>query len=149
MIRVPGALALIVSFIAAASAAPAGTPCPSLKALTIPAVTITSASALPAGPFSPPGSRSPMMLPAFCRIEGVARPVTDSEIKFEVWIPTPEAWNGKFQGVGNGTFTGEIQYGDLMSGIRGGYATISSDTGHKSDGDEQTNYTTALYLGGE
>ena len=47
-----------------------------------------------------------MTLPAFCRVEATARPTSDSEIKFEVWIPPVEAWNGKFQGVGNGGYQG-------------------------------------------
>ena len=47
-----------------------------------------------------------MTLPAFCRVEATARPTSDSDIKFEVWIPPAEAWNGKFQGVGNGGYPG-------------------------------------------
>ena len=31
-----------------------------------------------------------MTLPAFCRVEATARPTSDSEIKFEVWIPPVE-----------------------------------------------------------
>ena len=45
-----------------------------------------------------------MTVPAFCRVEATARPTSDSEIKFEVWIPPVDAWNGKFQGVGNGGY---------------------------------------------
>ena len=30
------------------------------------------------------------------------RPSSDSEIKIEVWLPAPSAWNGKFMAVGNG-----------------------------------------------
>ena len=36
-------------------------------------------------------------LPEFCRVVGVAKPSKDSEIKFEVWMPTSN-WNGKFMG---------------------------------------------------
>src|SRR5579871_2383661 len=90
-------------------AASAGTACTNLGALTIPGVTIKSATAMPAGSFTPPGARvtanddppqarpASMTLPAFCRVEATARPTNDSEIKFEVWIPPADTWNGKFQ----------------------------------------------------
>ena len=114
-------------------AAAAGTSCPNLAALTIPGVTIRSANAVPAGPFTPPGSANAMTLPAFCRVEATARPTSDSDIKFEVWIPPAEAWNGKFQGVGNGGYSGAIGYAALAIGLRRGYAVASTDTGHAGD----------------
>ena len=61
-----------------------------------------------------------MTLPAFCRVEATARPTSDSEIKFEVWIPPAEAWNGKFQGVGNGGYSGAIGYAAMADGLRRG-----------------------------
>jgi feruloyl esterase len=73
------------------------------------------------------------MLPAFCRVEGVARPTSDSEIRFEVWIPPAEAWNGKFQGVGNGGYAGSISYPAMTTALQRGYATASTDTGHVGD----------------
>ena len=57
-----------------------------------------------------------MTLPAFCRVEATARPTSDSDIKFEVWIPPVEAWNGKFQGVGNGGYSGAIGYTAMATG---------------------------------
>ena len=51
---------------------------------------------------------------------------------FEVWLPTA-AWNGKYQGAGNGGLAGSITYGDLRAGIARGYATSSTDTGHSSN----------------
>src|SRR6476660_6171213 len=117
----------------AITTSPAATTCVNLKALTIPNVTITAAGTQPAGPFTPPGSRNPIMLPAFCRIEGVARPTSDSEIRFEVWIPPAEAWNGKFQGVGNGGYSGAISYAAKANGLQRGYAVASTDTGRTVD----------------
>ena len=111
----------------------AGTPCANLAALTIPDVVINAATAVAAGAFSPPGSPAPMALPAFCRVEATARPTSDSEIKFEVWIPPTEAWNGKFQGVGNGGYQGSISYAAMAAALRRGYATASTDTGHAGD----------------
>jgi len=114
-------------------AASAGTACASLAALTIPGVSVRSAAVVPAGPFTPPGARQEMTLPAFCRIDSVARPTSDSEIKFEVWIPPAEAWNGKFEGVGNGGYSGAIGYPAMAAALRRGYATASTDTGHAGD----------------
>jgi feruloyl esterase len=111
----------------------AATGCENLAAMTMPNVSIRSANAVAAGPFTVPGSRQEMTLPAFCRIEAVARPTSDSEIKFEVWIPPADAWNGKFQGVGNGGYSGAIGYAAMAAGIRRGYATASTDTGHAGD----------------
>src|SRR4029453_5967923 len=54
-------------------------------------------------------------------------------IKFEVWLPL-SGWNGKFQGVGNGGTAGIISYSALAAGIRRGYSTASTDTGHVSTG---------------
>ncbi len=126
-------LATIPTIFGAAAAPPAaGTACANLAALTIPGVVVRAATAIPAGAFTPPGSRE-MTLPAFCRVEAVARPTSDSEIKFEVWIPTADTWNGKFVGVGNGGYMGSISYPAMATELRKGYATASTDTGHTGD----------------
>jgi feruloyl esterase len=117
----------------ATPAASGGTACANLAALTIPNVTIKSATPVAAGPFLPSGASTPMTLPAFCRVEATARPTSDSDIKFEVWIPPAEAWNGKFQGVGNGGYQGSISYTAMATALRRGYATASTDTGHTGD----------------
>ena len=113
--------------------AAAGTSCANLAALTIPEVTVNAASLVAPGPFTPPGSTAALTLPAFCRVEATARPTSDSEIKFEVWIPPVGAWNGKFQGVGNGGYQGSISYAAMATALRRGYATASTDTGHSGD----------------
>ena len=56
-------------------------------------------------------------LPAFCRVAGEIKPTKDSDIKFEVWRPA-SGWNGKFMGVGNGGWSGEIWY-PRMGGFDG------------------------------
>jgi feruloyl esterase len=109
-----------------------GTACADLAALTIPDVTINAATAVAEGAFTPPGSRTTLNLPAFCRVEATARPTSDSEIKIEVWIPAG-TWNGKFQGVGNGGYMGSISYPAMANALRRGYATASTDTGHTGD----------------
>ena len=71
-----------------------GDSCAGLAALRIPDVRVTRATFMPAGPFTPPGARSALTLPAFCRVEAVATPTPDSVINFEVWMPSAAAWSG-------------------------------------------------------
>src|SRR5436305_1028141 len=117
----------------AAPAASNGTACGNLAALTIPTITIKSAAAVAAGPFTPPAATNAVTLPAFCRVEATARPTSDSDIRFEVWIPPADAWNGKLEGVGNGGYSGAIGYAAMAAGLRRGYAVVSTDTGHTGD----------------
>lgn len=131
--RLAAALAVAsVPMLTIALAAAPGTDCASLARLTIPNVTINAARPV-AVEFTPPGARTAMTLPQFCRVEATARPTSDSDIKFEVWIPPNEAWNGKFQGVGNGGYQGSISYPAMANALRRGYATASTDTGHTGD----------------
>jgi feruloyl esterase len=123
---------LILLLVPAGSASAQGTPCADLNALTIPEVTIRAATLVAENGFSTPGAKTPMTLPAFCRVEATARPTSDSEIRIEVWIPTT-SWNGKFQGVGNGGYQGSISYPAMANALRRGYATASTDTGHTGD----------------
>ena len=104
--------------------------CESLKTLQVPHVTVQVAEARAAGSFvAPDGGRPLPGLPAFCRVAGTIRPTSDSDIRFEVWLPA-SGWNGKFQGIGNGGFAGTIGFAALADAIRGGYAAASTDTGH-------------------
>ena len=63
----------------------------------------------------------------FCRVVGII----EKEINFEVWLPRD--WNGKFQGVGNGGLTGAINYPAMGTALGQGYATASTDTGHRTE----------------
>ncbi len=129
---------LLAAFAFSASPA-AGQTCEKLADLKMANTTITAAQSVAAGEFTPPtGSATPYKaLPAFCRVTGVIKPTTDSEIKFEVWMPS-SGWNGKFHGIGNGGFAGSISYSGPAGGLGGaiarGYAAASTDTGH-SGGD--------------
>jgi Tannase and feruloyl esterase len=126
--------AVLVVFAFSTNPADAQT-CEKLADLKLSNTTITAAQSVAPGEFTPPtGSAAPYKaLPAFCRVTGVIRPTTDSEIKFEVWMPS-SGWNGKFQGIGNGGFAGSISYGGPAGGLGGaiarGYAAASTDTGH-------------------
>lgn len=103
--------------------------CQTISKLALPATTFTGASTVAAGAFNTPEGRPIPKLPAFCRVTGVIKPSSDSDIRFEVWMPS-EHWNGKFQGVGNGGFAGSINYGGMALAVAHGYATASTDTGH-------------------
>jgi feruloyl esterase len=110
--------------------------CADLKSLSLPNTTITAAQAVAAGPFIPPAAPGaggpppgPLQLPPHCRVSAVARPSPDSNIEFEVWLP--ENWNGKFEAVGGGGWAGVISYPAMSVALQEGYATASTDTGHK------------------
>jgi feruloyl esterase len=107
--------------------------CDSLAKLAIPRATITTAALVPAGSFTPPAGQAINNVPGFCRVAGSLKPSSDSDIQFEVWMPE-SGWNGKFQGIGNGGFAGSISYGQLAAALRKGYATASTDTGHRGGG---------------
>jgi feruloyl esterase len=116
--------------------------CENLSSLSLPDTTITIAKTVAAGmltlpiPLPPAGPRGGLTfvsakdLPEFCRVAAVTRPSTDSEIKFEVWMPAAN-WNSKFMGVGNGGMAGSISYASMAAAIFRGYATSSTDTGHE------------------
>jgi hypothetical protein len=109
-----------------------------LADLKLPNTTIVSVETVAAGAFklptpSPiPGLDPFKSMPAFRRVIGVIKPTSDSDIKFEVWLPI-EGWNGNFRGVGNGGFAGSINYGDMAGPISHGYVVASTDTGHTED----------------
>jgi hypothetical protein len=109
--------------------------CANLLGTKLPATTLTTAQAVAAGRFMPPYGRPLDKLPAFCRLAGVIRPTSDSEIHFEVWMPASD-WNGKFLSVGNGGFAGSINYFALADDLRRGYATAATDTGHEGDAED-------------
>jgi feruloyl esterase len=112
--------------------------CSGLQSLVLPQVTITTAQAVQAGEAGTvlgPAARSPFgaaplpSAPAFCRVAGSIAPTSDSDIKFEVWLPL-QGWNGRFQGIGNGGGAGYIDYMGLSTAVSRGYAAASTDTGH-------------------
>jgi feruloyl esterase len=69
-------------------------------------------------------------LAAFCRVQGVIKPVSDSHIAFEVWLPM--RWNGRYIGAGNGGYSGSINYYRLAEAVRDGAAGSATDAGHQN-----------------
>ena len=64
----------------------------------------------------------------FCRVEGVI----EKEIGFELWLPAREHWNRRLLVGGVGGQAGTFNYRELERGVRRGYASSSTDTGHKA-----------------
>ncbi|MGO9589216.1 MAG: tannase/feruloyl esterase family alpha/beta hydrolase, partial [Candidatus Acidiferrales bacterium] len=114
-------------------AALAQTSCEKLADVTLTNATVTSATSVAAGSYKPPagpGLPAPSSpLPAFCRVVGAAKPTSDSDIRFEVWLPV-SGWNGKYEQVGNGGFAGTIPFSALAASLLQGYATAGTDDGH-------------------
>ena len=125
-----------------AQSASAMASCDSLASLALPNTTITGASLVEPGAFTPPGPQNDRAraaaartyggLPEFCRVEATLAPSDDSDIKVEVWLPAAD-WNGKYQAVGNGAFTGSIRHNSMAAALARGYASSSTDTGHEGN----------------
>lgn len=114
--------------------------CEALAHLHLPDTTITLAQRVAPGAFEAPRAargpgpqRAPFAnLPAFCRIAGTIKPTSDSDIRFEVWMPETN-WNGKFVGVGNGVWAGTVSYFEMIAPLLHGYATAATDDGHQGN----------------
>jgi feruloyl esterase len=122
--------------------------CESIKSVRVEHTTITAATLVPSGAFSPrevPAAGPPppitfASLPEFCRVEGIIAPTADSHIEFELWLRT-SGWNGRYMGVGNGGSGGSINYfaqngPSLAEALRNGFAASSTDTGHQGADDD-------------
>lgn len=110
-----------------------GTPCAALVDLRLPGVQIESATVVPQDGLVLPGSWKPEPSPTFCRVTATATPTPDSNIRIEIWIPPLDRWNRKLLGVGNGGFSGAIDYRQMKRAVARGYATVGTDTGHRGD----------------
>jgi feruloyl esterase len=109
--------------------------CESLAGVELEGTTITLAQPVTDGSFTPAGAPNAIAnLPPFCRVAGVLRPTSDSNILFEVWLPL-NGWTGRFVGVGNGGWAGNVSYAALANQIRRGNAAGSTDTGHPAEPD--------------
>lgn len=118
----------LLALIAAASLG-AGGPCANAAKLAVPEVRITLATPVAAGRgFASPDPRAPRVEAGFCRIEGVI----EKEIGFELWLPLAPAWNGHLLTGGVGGQAGSFNYRELARGVTRGYASASTDTGHKA-----------------
>jgi len=128
-----GATMGLFAAVAIASSPAMATPCTNLQSLQLQHTTINSATDNTSGTFVAPGSAPITGLPAFCRVTATLTPSSDSSIKIELWLPE-SGWNGRFLGTGGGGFQGVINYAELSSGLRAGFAATNTDLGTGSSG---------------
>ena len=122
---------VFAAFTVAAVPSAAQPVCEKLMSARFPSITITSATSIPAGPFTLPtgaASAPSVEMPPFCRVSAVV----DAELRFELWMPLQ--WNTKLLSVGNGGLAGTISYAPMVKPLQEGYATSSTDTGHVGAG---------------
>jgi hypothetical protein len=94
--------------------------CESLRSVSLPDTTIDSAVADPGDQTTPPS----------CRITAtVTHPPAGDRIKVFIGLPLKN-WNGRFEGVGGGGFSGGSAAG-VRAPLAAGYAAGSTDTGHE------------------
>jgi feruloyl esterase len=127
-------IALALGLTAASGPSLAALSCAQLASVTPEASTISSAAL--AGPGSVAGVTTSVQ---FCRVQGVARPTQDSEIKFEVWLPSAASWTGRFKQNGTGGYAGATPYARLAQDVGDGFVTAGSNMGH--DGGESATWT--------
>jgi feruloyl esterase len=124
-----------LGFAAFAATAQAAWTCADLATVTTADATVTSAAL--AGPGTVAGVSVAV---EFCRVQGVARPSNDSEIKFDVWLPvTANAWTGRLKVNGTGGYAGAIPFTRLAQDIGDGFVTAGSNMGH--DGGQSASWT--------
>ena len=138
------ALAGTGAALAALMAAPAAAAeCRELAQMALPHGKVTSSALVAAGAFEQPGLPGNLPpgvanaaykdVPEFCRVQATLTPTSDSDIKVEVWLPA-NGWNGKFVGIGNGIWAGQLSYSQMADPLKRGYAAATTDTGHTGNG---------------
>ena len=76
----------------------------------------------------------------FCRVQGMAKPSTDSLINFEVWLPaTAGAWSGRLKTDGTGGYAGATPIARMAADLAAGFVVAGSDMGHT--GGESADWT--------
>src|SRR3546814_18952231 len=58
-------------------------------------------------------------LPAFCRVYGFVRPVPESKIGFEVWMPMT-GWTGRLHMIGGGDYVSNLSYEEMLPRLHDG-----------------------------
>ncbi|MCD2322866.1 tannase/feruloyl esterase family alpha/beta hydrolase [Sphingomonas sp. IC-56] len=104
--------------------------CASLTGAHPGGVVVTAATAITPSPSWAPETKSfyrpsPVSV-KLCRVEGVI----EGNIGFELWLP--EDWNGRLLGAGVGGDAGIFNYSDMSRRVEQGFATVTTDSGHKA-----------------
>jgi hypothetical protein len=119
-------LATLTSFAVQVEPSAATSMCANLAGLSLPQTKVTLARSYRAGEMVSGVTKAPVGL---CRVAGTSKPSNDSNIKFEVWIPTDGRWNGKYEQIGNGGFAGKIWVSYIADAVSRGYAAAATDDG--------------------
>jgi feruloyl esterase len=120
---------MAVMALAAAAALSAGS-CSALAGNHPDGVRVVRASVItPAPVWKPEGSergyRAQDVRVPLCRVEGTI----EGTIGFELWLP--DQWNGRLLGAGVGGDAGIFNYLDMSLRVGEGFATVTTDSGHK------------------
>lgn len=106
--------------------------CAALAGRRAGSVTVTAATSVAASPGWAPRTDSfykslPITVP-ICRVEGMI----EGNIGFELWLPAASSWNGRLLGAGVGGDAGVFNYTDMSRRVGEGFATVTTDSGHKA-----------------
>lgn len=94
--------------------------CENLMSVELAHTTIVSAVPVPATATTP----------AHCAVQLViTNPPANDEIRVGVWLPS-QTWNGRFQGIGGGGFSGGSPTTVPTAALQAGYAAAATDAGH-------------------
>jgi feruloyl esterase len=112
--------------------------CEALKDLKLEHAVVVSATLQEPAPLElPPGfplKVPDVNVPRHCEVRAIARPTSDSEIGFTVWLPQSGSWNGKYMQRGNGGWAGSVPLMSLFAPLARGYAVSGTDDGHGTQG---------------
>jgi feruloyl esterase len=105
--------------------------CAALKRDVAGSVKVVAATAITPSPVWTPQTDSfykplPVTVP-LCRVEGTI----EGNIGFELWLPMNGRWNGRLLGAGVGGDAGVFNYNDMSRRLSEGFATVTTDSGHK------------------
>ena len=121
----------LLCLLGAAPRAHAAGDCASLTSVAFPTVTISAASMVSSITLKNAAGAAAVTTP-FCRVQAVARPTSDSEILFEIWLPpTRESWNARMKTEATGGYLGGIPYGRMGQMLEAGFAAVGTNLGHE------------------
>ena len=69
----------------------------------------------------------------FLRVEFVLHPTSKSNIQVAVGLPDESYWNGNLLGMGNGGSAGQLNEGNILSGVCRKYVTVHTNMGTSSE----------------
>jgi hypothetical protein len=127
-VRLLGLVVIALLTMDQANAANSDTACQKLAKVSLPHRQIVSATSVAAEMFQAPDGLG-YHTPAFCRVQVIAKPTSDSEIHLEVWLPSSENWNGRYYQLGQGGGGGSINYAGLADFVREGAVAAATDDG--------------------